>query len=98
MIIQRPSLLVSSPEPLFRESTKRFAAMFQRSAAARAVLFLVRPLTDDYLVEQLAVCGTCVFPLVWRVSDHNTRLCCQSRAVGPFKRSGPVEGYVRRCS
>jgi hypothetical protein len=73
--------------------------MFQRSAAAGEVLFLVRPLTDDYLVEQ-PVCGTCVFPLVWRVSDHSTtRLCCQSRAVGPFnKRSGPVEGYVRRCS
>ena len=73
--------------------------MFQRSAAAEAVSFLVRPLSDDYLVEQLAVCGTCVFPLVWRVFDHNTRLCCQSRAVGPSnKRSGPVESYVRRCS
>lgn len=35
-------------------------------------MFSVRPLTDRNLVEQLVVCGTCVFPLGWRVSDHNT--------------------------
>lgn len=54
--------------------------MFRRFAVAEAVLFLVQPLTDRYLVEQLAVCGTCVFPLVWRVSDHNTALLSISRS------------------
>ncbi len=34
--------------------------------------FSGRPLTDRDQVEQLAVRGTCVFPLVWRVCVHNT--------------------------
>lgn len=42
--------------------------------------FSVRPLTDRCLVEQLAVCGTCVFPLVWRASDHNMIVLYISRS------------------
>ena len=83
MIIQRPSLLVSSPEPLFRESTKRFAAMFQRSAAARAVLFLVRPLTDDYFVPGRTAGGLWYLRLpacVARLRPQHTALLSISRS------------------
>lgn len=59
--------------------SQRFAAMFQGLAITDAVCFSVRPLADRNLVGQLAVRGTCVFPLVWRVSDHNTASLSISR-------------------
>lgn len=54
--------------------------MFQRLAVTKAVLFLLTAANRLQLVEQLAVCGTCILPLVWRVSDHNTTLLFISRS------------------
>lgn len=88
-----PSVTVSNGRPLFRV----FAAV--RSNVSRLVItdvvcFSVRPLTDHNLVEQLAVCGTCVYPLVWRASGHNTASLSISR-IRPYKRqSGPADGCV----
>lgn len=73
-------VIVSKSELVVSRTHSSSQDCFNALPLPKRYCFSVRPLTDPNLVEQLAVRGTCVFPLLWRVSDHNTALQ-SSRAV-----------------